>query len=145
MVQFFQTCQIWSSTAASRLHGGHHRRIPSRDHGSFSTTISPPKTVEVPTVTYGYLFCPPLIDQLRPPTQRRARGLQSRSSIPGTVGHQLRAKILDMTSSLQQQMAGEPYTPYRIGSHHFRLKGKATNLKRTNPGSNPRFHFSILR
>jgi hypothetical protein len=48
-----------------RLHSGHHRRIPSQDHGGFSPMISPPNPIDV--VTYEYLFCPPLSDWLQPP------------------------------------------------------------------------------
>jgi hypothetical protein len=42
----------------------------------------------------------------------------SGSSTPGTTGRQLWPKILDTIGSLQQQMAREPYTPYRIWPHH---------------------------
>jgi hypothetical protein len=36
------------------------------------------------------------------------------SSTLGTMGHRLWPKNLDTTGSLQQQMAGEPYTSYWI-------------------------------
>jgi hypothetical protein len=36
---------------------------------ALAPTISSLNPVEVPTVTYEYLFCPPSSDQLRPPTQ----------------------------------------------------------------------------
>jgi hypothetical protein len=62
------------------LHGEHHRGIPNQDHGGFSATISPSNPMEVPVVTYEYQFYPPLSDWLRPPAQRRARGL-----LPGQV------------------------------------------------------------
>jgi hypothetical protein len=96
------------------LHGGHYHWNPSRGRGGFSTTISPPNLVEVPAVTNKSLFYLPPIDQLRPPAQQKAQGLLSGSSTPSIMGHRLRPKLLDTTSSLQQQMAGEPYTPYRI-------------------------------
>jgi hypothetical protein len=70
--------------------------------------ISPLNPTEVPVVSYDYLFKPPLCDRLRPPPQRRARGLLLWSSTPCTVGHRLWPKILDTIGSLQQQMAGEP-------------------------------------
>jgi hypothetical protein len=123
------------------LHSGQHRGIPSRDCGGFNPTISPLNPAEVPTVTYEYLFCPPSSDQLRPPAQWRARGLLSGSSTPGTVGCQLQPKILDTVDSLQWQMAGEPYTPYQIKPTTLDWRGGATNIKRTNPGSNPRLGF----
>jgi hypothetical protein len=46
----------------------------------------------------------------------------SGSSTLGTASYWLRPKILDMTGSLQRQMAVEPYTPYRIGPHHSWMK-----------------------
>jgi hypothetical protein len=45
-------------------------------------------------------------------TCNKPRDVLPGSSTPGTMGHQLWPKILDTTGSLQQQMAGEPYTPY---------------------------------
>jgi hypothetical protein len=42
---------------------------------------------------------------LTPPTM-------SESYAPSTVGHQLRPKNLDITCSREQQMVGEPTTPY---------------------------------
>jgi hypothetical protein len=60
-----------------------------------SPTISPQNPAEVPAVTYEYLFCPLLSDQLQPPARWRARGLLSGSNTPGILGHQLRTKILD--------------------------------------------------
>jgi hypothetical protein len=92
--------------------------------------ISPPNLAEVPEVTYEYLFCPPSSDWLRPPAHWRARGLLSGSRTPGTVGHRLRLKILDMTGSLQQQTTREPYTPYQIRPHHSRLKGSGHQTKK---------------
>jgi hypothetical protein len=72
-----------------------------------------PNLIEVPIVPYEYLCHPSSSNRLRPPAQRRARGLLSGYYTPGTVGRQLRSKILDMNGSLQRQMAGEPYTPYQ--------------------------------
>jgi hypothetical protein len=74
--------------------------------------ISPSNPMAAPVVTYEYIFCLSLSDQLRPPTQWKAQGLLSGSSTPDTVGHRLRPKILDMTYSLQQQMARESYALY---------------------------------
>jgi hypothetical protein len=125
-------------------HNLHHRGIPNRDSGGFSTTILSPNPTKVPTVTYEYLFCPPSSDQLRPPAQRRAQGLLSGSSTSGTAGCRLQPKILDTTGSLKQKMVGEPYTLYQIWPHHSRLKRRATYLKRTNPGSKLRLHLSTL-
>jgi hypothetical protein len=76
--------------------------------------VSPLNLVMAPAVTYDYLLCLPSSDRLRPPTQWNARGLLSRSSSLGTTGYRLWPKILDTIGSLQQQMAGEPYTSYRI-------------------------------
>jgi hypothetical protein len=45
------------------------------------------------------------------------------------MGYRLQPKILDMTSSLWQQMVGEPYTPYWIWPHHSWLKRRGPNLK----------------
>jgi hypothetical protein len=42
----------------------------------------------------------------------------SGSCTPGTVGHRLRPKNLDMTGSLELHTAGEPSTSYRIRPHH---------------------------
>jgi hypothetical protein len=63
--------------------------------------ILPLNPAEVPTVTYEYMFCPLLSDQLWPPDRRRAWGLLSRSRTLGTMSHLLWLKILDTTSSLQ--------------------------------------------
>jgi hypothetical protein len=46
----------------------------------------------------------------------------SGSSTPGTAGHWLWPKIMNMNGSLQWQMAGESYTLYRIWLHHSKLK-----------------------
>jgi hypothetical protein len=70
--------------------------------------------MDAPTVIYEYLFYPPSSDQLWPPARRKARGLLSGTSTPGTVSRWLWLKILDTTGSLQWQMDGEPYTPYMI-------------------------------
>jgi hypothetical protein len=85
-------------------------------------TPSSLKAVELPTVTYEYLFCQALSNRLRPPTRRRARGLLPGSSTLGTTDRQLWTKILDTIGSLQRQMAREPYTPYQIRPHHSKLK-----------------------
>jgi hypothetical protein len=54
-------------------------------------------------------------------------------------------KILDTTGSLQWQTAGELYIPYQENdSTTSGWRGEATNLKRTNPRSNLRHHFSTL-
>jgi hypothetical protein len=92
--------------------------------------ISPLNPVEVPTVTYQYLLCPPSSDQLRPPAQRRARGLLSGSTTLGTIGRRLWPKILDMTDSLQRQTVGEPYAPYWIWPHNSKLKRKGHQRKK---------------
>jgi hypothetical protein len=57
-----------------------------------------------------------------PPARWKARGLLSGSCTPGTVGHQLQPINLDTVGSLQWQVAGEPYTPYRIWLHHYWLE-----------------------
>jgi hypothetical protein len=92
--------------------------------------MSLPNPVEVPTVTYEYLFCRPLSDRLRPPSQWKAQGILSGSSTLGTAGHRLRPKILDTTGSLQWQMAGEPYTMYRIWPHHSKLQRRGHHPKK---------------
>jgi hypothetical protein len=92
--------------------------------------ISPLNPMDVLAVTYEYLFYPPSSDRLRPPAQRMARVLLLKSSTLGTFGHRLHPIILDMTGSLQQQMAGEPYTPYEIRPHHSRLKGRGYQPKK---------------
>jgi hypothetical protein len=76
--------------------------------------ISSLNPVEVPAVTYEYLFYPPSSDLLWPPAQQKAQGLQSGSNTPSTAGHQLWQKKLDMTYFLHWQMAGKPYTLYQI-------------------------------
>jgi hypothetical protein len=86
---------------------------------------------KVPIVTYEYLFYPPSSVWLWPPARRRARGLLSGSSNPGTVGHRLLSKILDTAGSLEQQMTGEPYTPYQIWPHHSRLKRRGHQPKKS--------------
>jgi hypothetical protein len=101
--------------------------------------------MEVPAVTYEYLFCPPSSDRLRPLAQSRPWRLLSGSCTLGTVGHRLRPKILETTGSLQWQTAEEPYTSCRIWPHHSRLKRREHQPKKTNPGSNPRLHFSTLQ
>jgi hypothetical protein len=63
--------------------------------------ISPPNHAKVPTVIYEYIFYPPSSDRLQPTARRRAWGLLSRSSTLGTLGHQLRPKILNTTGFLQ--------------------------------------------
>jgi hypothetical protein len=85
--------------------------------------------MEVPAVTYEYLFCPSSSDLLRPPTQRGAWGLLSGSSTLGTAGHRLWPKILDTTGTLLCQVAGESYTLYRIMPHHSRLKRRGHQPK----------------
>jgi hypothetical protein len=52
--------------------------------------ISPLNLMEVPVVTYEYLFCPLSGDRLWPSARRRARGLLTRSSTLGTAGHRYR-------------------------------------------------------
>jgi hypothetical protein len=59
------------------LYGGHHRGIPSPDHGGLSPIITPLNPVVVLTVSYEYLSCLPTSEQLRPPARRKARGLHS--------------------------------------------------------------------
>jgi hypothetical protein len=54
----------------------------------------------------------------------------SGSSTPGTMGYRLQPKILDTTGTLQQQMAGEPYTPYQRMPHHSRLKRRGYQPKK---------------
>jgi hypothetical protein len=112
------------------LHGEHQRGIPSQDRGGFSPMISPPNPAEVPTVTYEYMLYPPSSDQLRPPTQQRARGLLLGSSTLSTAVHRLRYKILATTGSLQRQTARELYTQYRIKPHHSRLKRRCHQPKK---------------
>jgi hypothetical protein len=73
---------------------------------------SPRNPVIAPTVTYEYPFCLPSSDWLGPPTRWKAQGLLSGYGTLGMTGHWLWPKILDTAGSLQQQMAGEPYTPY---------------------------------
>jgi hypothetical protein len=51
-------------------------------------------------VTYEYLICLLSSDRLRPPARRKAWGLLSEPSTPGTTGPQLWPKIRDMTGSL---------------------------------------------
>jgi hypothetical protein len=66
-----------------------------------------------PAVTYEYLFCLHSSERLRPPIRRKAQGLLSGSCTPGTVGHQLWPKILDMTGSIQQRLGNHtPCTGY---------------------------------
>jgi hypothetical protein len=67
----------------------------------------PPNLALVSAITYKYLFCLSLSEWLQPPARWKAQGLLSGSCPPGTVG----PKNLDTTSSIQCQMAGEPYTP----------------------------------
>jgi hypothetical protein len=122
--------ELLPQTRPRGLHGGHHHRIFSQDHGGFSPTISLLNPVEVPVVTYVYLFYPPSSDWLRPPTQQMAWGLMSRSSIPDTTSHRLQPKILDTAGSLQRQMTGEPYTPYWIKPHHSKLKRRGHQPKK---------------
>jgi hypothetical protein len=51
-----------------------------------------------------------------------------------------------MTVFLQWQTASVPYTPYQENSTTTPCyRGGATNLKMTNPRSNPHHHFSTLR
>jgi hypothetical protein len=57
--------------------------ILSHDDAGFSPMASPPNPAAVPIVTYEYLFCFPLSDRLRPPTQRKAQGLLAGSCISG--------------------------------------------------------------
>jgi hypothetical protein len=125
------------------LHGGHHRGIPSLGHGGFSPTTSPRNHAHAPSVTYEYLFYLPSSDRLWPPTRRKAQGLLSGSSTPGTAGRWLRLKILDTTGSVQWQTTGEPYSLYRIWSHHSWLKRGATNLKRTKLEGSPHLCYRI--
>jgi hypothetical protein len=72
-------------------------------------------------------------------------GLLSGSCTQDTTGHHLRPKNLDMTSSLQWKMAGEPSTPYQIRSHHSWLKRRGANLKRTKPECNLNECFPLPR
>jgi hypothetical protein len=50
---------------------------------------TPPNLVAVPVVTYEYLFCLPLNERSRSPTQWKARGLLSGFGTPSTVDHRL--------------------------------------------------------
>jgi hypothetical protein len=52
--------------------------------------VSPPNPMEVPVVTYVYLFRLPSREQPRPPARSKARGLLLGSYTPGTMGHWLR-------------------------------------------------------
>jgi hypothetical protein len=61
------------------------------------------------------------------------------------MGCRLCPKILDTIGSLQQQTAGEPYTPYQEAAPPLQAEEGGTNLKRTNPGNDSRHHFSTLR
>jgi hypothetical protein len=55
-------------------------------------------------------------------------------------------KILDMIDFLQRQTAREPYTPYQETAPPLQdEEGGSTNLKKTNPESDPWHHFSTLR
>jgi hypothetical protein len=86
------------------LHGGHHRGIPSQNRGAFSSTISLPNPMKVPTISYEYLFSP-LSDRLHPPTRQRAWELLSGSSTLAIASRRLQIKFLHTIGSLQQQMA----------------------------------------
>jgi hypothetical protein len=101
-----------AQTQPRGLQGGHHKGIPSPDHGSLSPIVTPLTLAATPTTSYEYLFCLPSSDQLRPPIQRKAQGLLSGSCTPDTAGHRLRSKNPDTTDSHQQQMVGGPRTPY---------------------------------
>jgi hypothetical protein len=90
----------------------------------------PPNLAAVPTVTYEYLFYLQSSERLWPSAQWEARGLLSGFCTPGAVDHQLRPINLDMISALQQQMAEEPSTLYRIGPHHSWLKRRGHQLKK---------------
>jgi hypothetical protein len=59
------------------------------------------------------------------------------SSTLGTAGHLLRHKILATSGSLQQQRAGEPYTPYQILPHHSWLNRRGHRPKKTREQSTP--------
>jgi hypothetical protein len=63
---------------------------------------SPLNPAAAPAVIYDYLFYLWSSERLRPPTQRKARGLLSGSCTPGIVGHRLRPKNLDTDSFLQR-------------------------------------------
>jgi hypothetical protein len=53
-----------------------------------------------------------------------------------TTGHRLRPKISDTIGSLQRQMAGEPYTPYRLkASSHQAEEMGSWPLKKLIPGA----------
>jgi hypothetical protein len=67
--------ELLPQTQPQGLYGGHHHGIPSQDCGRFSPVTSPPNPMEVPTVPYENMFHPLSSDRLRPPAQRRARGL----------------------------------------------------------------------
>jgi hypothetical protein len=49
-----------------------------------------------------------------------------------------------MTGSLQRQTTEKPYTPYRIMPHHYRLKRRGHQPKKS-PRNDPCIHFSTLR
>jgi hypothetical protein len=70
---------------------------------ALSPVITPLNPAMVPTISYEYLFYHPSSDRLRPPTQRKARGLLSGSCTLGIVGHRLRPTKLDTAGSLQRQ------------------------------------------
>jgi hypothetical protein len=74
--------------------------------------ITPLNPTTMIKVSYKYLFCLSSSERLWPTARRKARGLLSASSTLGTTGRQLHPINLDMTGSLQRQMAGELYTPY---------------------------------
>jgi hypothetical protein len=81
-------------------------------------------------VSYEYLFCLSLSEQLWLPAQWKALGLPSGSCTPGTAGHRFQPKYLDIIGFLLWQTAGEPSTPYWIQLHHSWMKRRGHQLKK---------------
>jgi hypothetical protein len=106
-----------AQTQPRGLHGGHYRRIPSPDQRGLYPIVTQLNPVATTTTSYEYLFYLLSSDRLRPPAQRKSLGATIGSCTLGTAGHWLRCKNSDMTDYHQQQIAGEPYTPYWEWSH----------------------------
>jgi hypothetical protein len=60
-----------------------------------------------------------------------------RVKYPGTVGHRIQPKILDMIGSLRWQTAEESYTPYQINAPPLEAKEEGPPTNYTNPRSDP--------
>jgi hypothetical protein len=111
--QTYPPPELLPQTQPRVLHSGHHREIPSQDHGGFSPIMSTPNPAKVSAVPYENLFCPPSSERLWPPAQRRARDY-CRGKLPRVRWAACYGpKLLDTTDFLQRHMDGGPYTPYQ--------------------------------